>query len=129
MPSQTEEEEQVVEGGDGETADDEVGKEALPQAQETRVHVESEEAMKEKEEKEELLEPQMPPEPSSEVDSAHIPKPTHLPPPTTTTTPSSGTKVAEVAPDGPQDKKAREFIEQAERKMRSAESFFGGLFG
>lgn len=32
-------------------------------------------------------------------------------------------------PDGPQDRKAREFIDQAEGKIRSSQSFFGGLFG
>lgn len=33
------------------------------------------------------------------------------------------------APDGPQERRAREFMEQAEKKIKSAQSFFGGLFG
>lgn len=32
-------------------------------------------------------------------------------------------------PEGPQEKKARFFVEQAEKKVRSSQSFFGGLFG
>ena len=36
---------------------------------------------------------------------------------------------AKAAPDGPQERKARDFMEQAERKIRSSQSFFGGLFG
>lgn len=32
-------------------------------------------------------------------------------------------------PEGPQEKKAKYFVEQAEKKVRSSQSFFGGLFG
>jgi len=32
-------------------------------------------------------------------------------------------------PEGPQEKKARGFMEEAERKIRSSQTFFGGLFG
>lgn len=31
--------------------------------------------------------------------------------------------------EGPHEKKAREFVEQADKKIKSAQSFFGGLFG
>lgn len=34
-----------------------------------------------------------------------------------------------LAPEGPQERRAREFIEQAEKKIKSSQSFFGGLFG
>lgn len=40
--------------------------------------------------------------------------------------PSSG---AQAAPDGPQERKARGFVEQAEKKIKSSQTFFGGLFG
>ena len=33
------------------------------------------------------------------------------------------------APETQQEKKAREFLVQAEKKMKSSQSFFGGLFG
>ena len=33
------------------------------------------------------------------------------------------------APETPQEKKAREFIAQAEKKIKSSQTFFGGLFG
>lgn len=33
------------------------------------------------------------------------------------------------APETPQEKKAKEFIAQAEKKIKSSQSFFGGLFG
>ena len=31
--------------------------------------------------------------------------------------------------EGPHEKKARDFVEQADKKIKSAQSFFGGLFG
>ena len=34
-----------------------------------------------------------------------------------------------LVPEGPQERRAREFIEQAEKKIKSSQSFFGGLFG
>ena len=34
-----------------------------------------------------------------------------------------------LAPESPQERRAREFIEQAEKKIKSSQSFFGGLFG
>ncbi len=48
------------------------------------------------------------------------------------TTPSSQGKppaAKATPPDGPQDKKAREFIEQAEKKLKSSQGFFGSIFG
>ena len=38
------------------------------------------------------------------------------------------TSAAAAAPEGPQDRKAKDFIEQAEKKVKSSQSFFGGLF-
>ncbi len=54
----------------------------------------------------------------------------HGPPPPVQPQPSPP-KVAAKAPppDGPQDRKAKEFIDQAEKKLKSSQSFFGGLFG
>lgn len=65
------------------------------------------------------------------------PKPSKpSPPPPPTASPSSSSSASQPAaatrqnaPAGPQEKKARDLLDQAERKVRSTQSFFGGLFG
>lgn len=32
-------------------------------------------------------------------------------------------------PDGPQERKGKMYMEEAEKKMKSSQSFFGGMFG
>ena len=47
-------------------------------------------------------------------------------------TPSSSSEPpagARAAPDGPQERKARAFMDEADKKVKSSQSFFGGLFG
>lgn len=57
-------------------------------------------------------------------DQPPAPKPAAEPAPAASRPPP-----AKAVPDGPQERKARDFMEQAERKIRSSQSFFGGLFG
>ena len=45
----------------------------------------------------------------------------------TASAPSSGG--AAKLPEGAQEKKARGFMEEAEKKIKSSQTFFGGLFG
>ncbi len=84
------------------------------------------------EEKEEVAGGPPPPEPTPPAPVQPQPKP---PSPLKAATPlvptSQGRPPATKAspPDGPQDRKAREFIDQAEKKLKSSQSFFGGLFG
>ncbi len=33
------------------------------------------------------------------------------------------------APDGPQEKKAKAYMEEADKKVKSSQTFFGGMFG
>ena len=90
--------------------------------------------------------PLVPPENEAETDSSPPPveKPvTAAPPPSSSQAPTSTPPPSTVASDGgngarapapsmpptPQEKKAREFAEQAEKKYKSSLTFFGGLFG
>lgn len=55
-------------------------------------------------------------------------------PPAETQEPSSSQAQAEAAAtpsqaDGPNEKKARDYIDQAERKVKSASGFLGNIFG
>jgi hypothetical protein len=51
--------------------------------------------------------------------------------PTSTQQPPAGAAASRgpPAPETPQEKKAKEFLAQAEKKIKSSQSFFGGLFG
>ena len=96
--------------------------------------------------------PVAPTEGESEADSTPVPtsveKPDSAPPPSTSQSSappqaasvtsdsgngnggSSSAKAATPSmPPTPQEKKAREFAEQAEKKYKSSLTFFGGLFG
>ncbi|CAI8041511.1 Beta-soluble NSF attachment protein [Geodia barretti] len=89
-----------------------------------------------------MAEPQIPEggspaaeEPSPDGPAASEPNSTDKPDsPTTTeaapTAPKQPTAAAKPAgPETPQEKKAREYIAQAEKKMKSSQTFLGGLFG
>ena len=90
---------------------------------------------------EEMAEPQIPDggspgaeqEPSSDVPPASEPSLTADKPdsPTMETAPSKQptAEAKPAGPDTPQEKKAREYIAQAEKKIKSSQSFLGGLFG
>lgn len=89
--------------------------------------------------------PAAPPEAAdTEPDTSEPPteKPSSVPQAPPTTQPSepasapqseggNGSKAAPAPsmPPTPQEKKAREFFDQAEKKYRSSQTFFGGLFG
>ena len=91
-----------------------------------------------------------PPATSSQTSSAAAPSGGQTKPPPQTTasqtkppTQTTGSQAAAAPPpsgasilhapltgqEGPHEKKAREFVEQADKKIKSAQSFFGGLFG
>lgn len=63
----------------------------------------------------------------SEVPSPPSDQKQEPPPPSSAALPKEQPKAA--APESPQEKKARDFITQAEKKIKSSQSFFGGMFG
>lgn len=71
-------------------------------------------------------------EPSEDVPAS---EPTSTDKPASPTTEAAPTAPKQPAaakaagPETPQEKKAREFIVQAEKKLASSQTFFGGLFG
>ena len=73
-------------------------------------------------------------EPSQDVPASE-PTPTDKDKPASPTTEAAPTAPKQPAaakaagPETPQEKKAREFIVQAEKKLASSQTFFGGIFG
>lgn len=69
------------------------------------------------------------PPPKEQPDSAPQQASSSVPQQASSSVPAPSTAPAAPGKLGPQEKKAREFIEQAEKKVKSAQGFWGNLFG
>ena len=67
-------------------------------------------------------------EPAPEGSGSEPPPDEKPGPPTGAAGPTQPPPAKAAAPETPQERKAREFIAQAEKKLKSSQSFFGGLF-